>query len=52
MLLRTTSFENVKKLEKEKEGFFEAGHTMKEIKRKGIPFFNLGTKQNDWQNNL
>ena len=47
-MLRTTSFENVKKLEK-KEGFFEASYN-KEIK-KNIPFFNKGPSRN-WQNNL
>jgi hypothetical protein len=47
-VLRTTSFENLKKLEK-KEGFFEATYN-KEIK-KVIPFFNKGPSRN-WQNNL
>ena len=47
-VLRTTSFKNLKKLEK-KEGFFEASYN-KEIK-KNIPFFNKGASRN-WQNNL
>ena len=46
--IRTTSFENMQKLEKEK-GFSEAGINQKTGEK--VPFFNLGPK-NDWRQSL
>jgi len=46
--IKTTSFQNMQKLEKEK-GFSEAGTN--ESTGKKIPFFNLGPK-NDWRQSL
>jgi len=47
-VIESTSFENMKNLEKEKG--FEEARTNKETKEK-IPFFNLGPK-NDWKKSL
>ena len=47
-ILKTTSFENLKKMENEES--FEQGVLNKETKSK-VNFFNLGPK-NKWQNNL
>jgi len=46
--IKTTSFENMQKLEKEK-GFSEAGINVRTGEK--IPFFNLGPK-NDWRQSL
>jgi len=46
--VKTTSFENMQKLEKEK-GFSEAGINQKTGEK--VPFFNLGPK-NDWRQSL
>ena len=46
--IKTTSFENMQKLEKEK-GFSEAGINQKTGEK--VPFFNLGPK-NDWRQSL
>jgi len=46
--IKTTSFENMQKLEREK-GFSEAG--INERTREKVPFFNLGPK-NDWRQSL
>jgi len=46
--IKTTSFENMQKLEKEK-GFSEAG--INERTGEKVPFFNLGPK-NDWRQSL
>ena len=46
--IRTTSFENMQKLEKEK-GFSEAGINQKTGEK--VPFFNLGPK-NNWRQSL
>ena len=46
--MKTTSFENMQKLEREK-GFSEAG--INERTREKVPFFNLGPK-NDWRQSL
>ena len=47
-VIKTTSFENMQKLEKEK-GFSEAG--INERTGEKVPFFNLGSK-NDWRQSL
>jgi hypothetical protein len=47
-VIKTTSFENMQKLEKEK-GFSEAG--INERTGEKVPFFNLGPK-NDWRQSL
>ena len=47
-IIKTTSFENMQKLEKEK-GFSEAGTNVRT--REKVPFFNLGPK-NDWRQSL
>ena len=46
--IKTTSFENMQKLEKEK-GFSEAGINIRTGEK--VPFFNLGPK-NDWRQSL
>jgi hypothetical protein len=46
--IKTTSFENMQKLEKEK-GFSEAGINVRTGEK--VPFFNLGPK-NDWRKSL
>lgn len=48
-IIKTTSFENLKKMEIDGQ-FFENAHTKTEKKEK-INFFHLG-KDNQWQNNL